>query len=116
MSVFVWMGWADWIYLLGTIESDSWLVWGAPGWEVEGLLLGEETVRKSEPWKGECPERQWVGRGMHACVGRKRQFREAQKLFFSLTASQEEFLWQGTEHIVQPGLERLRGRCRNVKI
>lgn len=41
---------------------------------------GEESVRKSDPWKGESIERQQVERGMHTCVGRKTQFREAQKL------------------------------------
>lgn len=69
-SVFVWTGWADWVYLLGTVDSDSWLAWGAPGWDVEGLVLGEETVRKSEPRKGESIERQWVERGMHVLGGR----------------------------------------------
>lgn len=116
MSVFGWMGWADWIDLLGTIDSDSWSVWGAPAWDVEGLFMLEETVRKSEPRKGEPVESQWVERGKHACVGRKRQFGDAQKLSFSLGISLEGFLWQSSEHIVQPGLERLSGRCRRRKI
>lgn len=80
------MGWADWI------DSDSWSVWGAPAWDVEGLFMLEETVRKSEPRKGEPVERQWVERGTHACVGRKRQFRDTQKLSFSLGISLEGFL------------------------
>lgn len=46
MCVFMWMGWADRIYLLGTVDGDSGLVWGAPGWDVEGLFLGGRGCEK----------------------------------------------------------------------
>lgn len=72
-------------------------------------------LRKSELWKGESLEGQGVERATCACVGRRRQFREAQKLFFSLAVSLEEFLRRSSEHIVQPVLKRLSGRCRSVK-
>lgn len=59
VSVFVQMG-QQVGCLLDRIDSDSRLVWGVPGRDIEALFLGEETVRKSEGWKGGFTEGQWV--------------------------------------------------------
>lgn len=64
VSAFVQMGWQVG-YLLDKIDSDSRLVWDVPGGNIEGLFPGEETVRKSESWKGGFTDRQWVERRLH---------------------------------------------------